>query len=283
MTPTQKLLQLKNWLFNFEKNHQFARYKTIDQQFEFEIDGEVEKGKEVFLINPDGQVIKPEDGEYAIQGRVLDIAEGKINEVISGNRGIAATPEVNDKIKEEKMSTEQKFVTDALKDGTQVTISGDSVVAGADLRIVKDGEELAPPSGEIELKSGNIVTVDDTGKIIEVKKVEPTDKPDIEDVVEGKEAVPAELASADEVNNEGVVNIETIKGMMKEIMEAVGELKTKMGEIENKQTKMGDEFATFKKEPAASPLKRNATNNHSFSDATDSRVRMIEMMRGNLK
>jgi hypothetical protein len=47
MTPTQKLQQIKNWLFSFEKNHKFARYKGEDNS-EYEIDGEITVGKELY-------------------------------------------------------------------------------------------------------------------------------------------------------------------------------------------------------------------------------------------
>lgn len=270
MTPTQKLQQIKNWLFSFEKNHKFARYKGEDNT-EYEIDGEIEPGKELYKVMEDGKTEMAKTGKFQIEGKVLDVVDGVISEVISGNRVIE--DKINDETKKEEMSENQKFVTDMLLDDTQVSISGDQIVAGADLRIVKDGQEVLPPAGEHKLKSGVTVVVDEAGKITEVKPTEEEPKVEIE--VEGAEVKPEDVVKDDSTND--------VKEMMKQIMEAVSEMKQKMAEMEKDKTKMKEEFAAFKKEPAAEPLKRNSgSNEYKFGSGVDPRVQMIEQMRGKI-
>ena len=122
------------------------------------------------------------------------------------------------------MAENVKMVSDALVDGTEISISGDAVAIGAVLRIIKDGEELLPAAGEMELKSGSVVVVDESGKIIEVKPMEDKDAAEIEvDETEGEEGDMAK--EKDVIPDTGVVNIETIHSMMKECMEDIKELK----------------------------------------------------------
>jgi hypothetical protein len=276
MTPTQKLQQIKNWLFSFEKNHKFARYKGEDNT-EYEIDGDLSIGKEVYKVMEDGKTEMAADGKIQIDGKVLEVVKGVIKNIISGNKVIDRMPyqNINEENKKTEMSENQKFaVSDSLNDGTQVSVSGDKIQPGADLRIVVDGEEKLPPAGEHELKSGVVVVVDEAGKILEVKPVEA--KPEIDVEVEAAEAKPME-----EKKDTGVENI---KEMMKQIMEAVEEMKQKMSEMQNKQTTMGEEFATFKKEPAAEPIKRNEkADAYLFGSGDNARVQMIEAFRTHIK
>ncbi len=272
MTPTQKLQQIKNWLFGFEQNHAFARYKGEDDT-EYEVDGEISMGKELYSVNADGTTKLAEDGDYTISGKVLNVVRGIIQEVISGNRTIE--PEkINEENKKESMSENVKMVSDALVDGTEVSISGDEIVAGADLRIVKDGEMLLPPAGEHRLKSGVVVVVDDAGKITEVKAAE--EEPSVEIEVEA-----AKDKSMEDVKDTGVKGVEEV---LKQVMEAVAEMKEAMGEMKKKQEKMKEDFASFKKEPAAEPLKRNSvSNSYQFGSGENPRVQMIEALKGQLK
>ena len=272
MTPTQKLQQIKNWLFGFEQNHAFARYKGEDDT-EYEVDGEISMGKELYSVNADGTTKLAEDGDYTISGKVLNVVKGIIQDVISSNRTIE--PEtINKENKQESMSEKVKMVSDSLLDGTEISISGDEIIAGADLRIVKDGEELLPPAGEHKLKSGVVVVVDDAGKITEVKAAE--EEPKIEVEVEAADEKPME-----DVKDTGVKSVEEV---LKQVMEAVEEMKKTMGDMKEKQTKMKEDFAAFKKEPAAEPLKRNSvSNNYQFGSGSNPRVQMIEALKGQLK
>lgn len=273
MTATQKLQQIKNWLFSFEKNHKFTKYKCADQS-EYEIDGDIAVGKEVYKVMEDGTTQMMQEGKFQIDGKVLDVKDGVIKDIISGNRIVG--DKINNEIKKEEMSENQKFISDALLDDTQVSISGDAIKAGEILKIVKDGEELLPPAGEHELKSGVKVVVDDAGKIIEVKPVEPkAEAPEVEKEVE------IEAASQSPVDEQKDSSSNDVKEMMKQIMEAVSEMKQKMSDMEKKQTKMGEEFKAFKKEPAAEPLKRNE-NAFAFNSNSNSRVELIEALRGRM-
>jgi len=278
MTPTQKLQQIKNWIFSWNSQHSFKRLTDLSGN-QFEVDGELETGKELYAVEKDGMIKPATDGEYHIDGRVLNVIEGLIAAVISGNRDLTEkqiNPEGN---KKETMAENVKMVSDALLDGTEVKISGDKVAAGADIRIVKDGQELMPPAGECELKSGSIVIVDENGKISEVKAdvdLPGTDETKSEADEETEMSVPTV-----ETEKGGVVNIETVHGMMKECLEAIKELKDKVGSVTDKQEKMKEEFASFKKEPAAEPLKRNSQPEpYRFGSGENPRVAMLEALKG---
>jgi hypothetical protein len=254
---------------------------TDDKGNQFEVDGDLSLGKELYSITDEGMIEPAKDGEYSIQGKVLKITKGVIADVI-GNR-VVTEKQINEETKKETMAENVKMVSDALVDGTEISISGDAVAIGAVLRIIKDGEELLPAAGEMELKSGSVVVVDESGKIIEVKPMEDKDAAEIEvDETEGEEGDMAK--EKDVIPDTGVVNIETIHGMMKEMMEAISDLKNKVGAVTDKQETMKEEFSKFKKEPAAEPLKRNSKPvEYQFGSGDSPRVQMLEALRGHLK
>lgn len=277
MTPTQKLQQIKNWIFSWNSQHAFKRYTSEDGK-QFEVDGELKTGKEFYSVQEDGMIKPAENGEYHIDGRVLNVIEGLIAAVISGNRQLEEK-QINPEAKKETMAQNVKMVSDALLDGTEIKISGDKVASGADIRIIKDGQELMPPAGELELKSGSVVIVDENGKITEVKSdVEPAGTDETKS--EADEATEMSVPVVD-TQKGGVVNIETIHGMMKQMMEAVNELKDKVSAVTDKQQKMKEEFSEFKKAPKADPLKRNAQpETYKFGSGEDPRVMMLEALKG---
>jgi hypothetical protein len=273
MTPTQKLQQIKNWIFSWNSQHSFKRM-TDDKGTQFEVDGELSLGKELYAITEEGMIEPAKDGEYQIEGKVLKVMKGLINEVIAGNR-VVTEKQINEETKKETMAENVKMVSDSLVDGTEISISGDAVAVGADLRIVKDGEELLPPAGEHQLKSGSIVTVDESGKITEVKPVEPK----VEVEIEAAE----EVKPKEDVKDTGVKSVEE---MVKQVMEAVAEMKQAMGDMKEKQNKMKEEFSDFKKAPKAEPLKRNSKSNdtkYQFGSGDSPRVQMLEALRGHIK
>ena len=279
MTPTQKLQQIKNWIFSWSSQHSFKRM-TDDKGNQFEVDGDLSLGKELYAITDEGMIEPAKDGEYSIQGKVLKITKGVIADVI-GNR-VVTEKQINEETKKETMAENVKMVSDALVDGTEISISGDAVAIGAVLRIIKDGEELLPAAGEMELKSGSVVVVDESGKIIEVKPMEDKNAEIEVDETEGEEGDMAK--EKDVIPDTGVVNIETIHSMMKECMEDIKELKKKVMSVNDKQETMKEEFSKFKKEPAAEPLKRNSKPvEYQFGSGDSPRVQMLEALRGHLK
>ena len=279
MTPTQKLQQIKNWIFSWSSQHSFTRM-TDDKGNQFEVDGELSLGKELYSITDEGMIEPAKDGEYSIQGKVLKVTKGVIANVI-GNR-VVTEKQINEETKKETMAENVKMVSDALVDGTEISISGDAVAVGAELRIIKDGEELLPAAGELQLKSGSVVVVDESGKIIEVKPVEEKNAIEEDDETEGSEGDMAK--EKDVIPDTGVVNIETIHGMMKQMMEEISDLKKKVMSVTDKQETMKEEFSKFKKEPAAEPLKRNSKPvEYQFGSGDNPRVQMLEALRGHIK
>lgn len=282
MTPTQKLQQIKNWIFSWSSQHSFTRM-TDDKGNQFEVDGDLSLGKELYSITDEGMIEPAKDGEYSIQGKVLKITKGVIADVI-GNR-VVTEKQINEETKKETMAENVKMVSDALVDGTEISISGDAVAIGAVLRIIKDGEELLPAAGEMELKSGSVVVVDESGKIIEVKPVEEKNAIEVDEEDDASEGEEGDMASVkDVIPDTGVVNIETIHGMMKQMMEEMAEIKKKVMTVTDKQETMKEEFNKFKKEPAAEPLKRNSKPvEYQFGSGDSPRVQMLEALRGHLK
>jgi hypothetical protein len=280
MTPTQKLQQIKNWIFSWSSQHSFKRM-TDDKGNQFEVDGDLSLGKELYSITDEGMIEPAKDGEYSIQGKVLKVMKGLIADVVIGNR-VVTEKQINEETKKETMAENVKMVSDALVDGTEISISGDAVAIGAELRIVKDGEMLLPPAGEHQLKSGSVVVVDESGKIIEVKPVEEKNAIEEDDETEGSEGDMAK--EKDVIPDTGVVNIETIHGMMKQMMEEMSDLKKKVMSVTDKQETMKEEFSKFKKEPAAEPLKRNSKPvEYQFGSGDNPRVQMLEALRGHIK
>ena len=282
MTPTQKLQQIKNWIFSWSSQHSFKRI-TDDKGNQFEVDGELSLGKELYSITEEGMIEPAKDGEYSIQGKVLKVTKGLIADVI-GNR-VITEKQINEETKKETMAENVKMVKDSLVDGTEISISGDAVAIGAELRIIKDGEELLPPAGEHQLKSGSVVVVDESGKIIEFKPVEKNAIEVDEEEDDASEGEEGDMASVkDVIKDTGVVNIETIHGMMKQMMEEMSDLKKKVMSVTDKQETMKEEFSKFKKEPAAEPLKRNSKPvEYQFGSGDNPRVQMLEALRGHTK
>lgn len=282
MNASEKLEQIKNWLFTWSKET-FTKYTLLDGSVVV-VNGELKEGAKVFKQNEDDSMNPLEDGEYILAGRTLKVAAGFIGSIYTADE-ILDSPSVPQRIKEEikqeKMNeTKLKFMADALVDGTEVSISGDKIEAGQDIRIMKDGEELLPPSGEHALKSGVIVVVDETGKIVEVK---PMEEEKLEDKMKPMEKEKEEEKmgdkSIDETTDGSSKNIQQV---MAEVMAAVEELKKKMGEMGDNYTKMKEELGKFSKQPKDEPIKRNQgnyNNNYQFGSGTNSRVQMIEKMR----
>lgn len=271
MTPTQKLQQIKNWLLSWNSPHAFKSYIAEDGN-KFEVDGELSEGKEAYKLQEDGSTSPLEDGEYIVAGKTIDIVKGIIGSIrtkkeIDENPNIPQV--IKDEINKENMS-KQKFISDRLLDDTEIHIDGEAIEVGAMLHIIKDGEMLKPPAGDHELKSGVIVSVDEEGKIVAVKPVEKEE--------EGKVEIEVEAAEEKPVKDEQEIEDESIKGMMKRMMEAVNEMKQKMSEMEDKQKKMKEEFSSFKKEPAGEPIKRNSQP--TIDNQKDYRMKVIDMLRG---
>lgn len=276
MTAAEKLEQIKNWLFTWTKET-FMKYELPDGNVVV-VNGEIKEGNKVFKQEENDDMTPLQDGDYILAGRRVKVIGGLIGSVTTEDEILKddGVPErIKEEIKSQKMNETRKrmaFMADALVDGTEVMITGDKLQAGEKIHIMKDGEALLPPSGELELKSGNVIMVDETGTITLVKG------PDVETPEEGVNE-PAEEAMGviDEVNNEGVKNI---KSVMAEVMAAVNDLKTKCDALNENYSKMKEQFEAFKKEPKAEPIKRNAVvEPYRFGSGEHQSVRMIESLR----
>ena len=102
MTPTQKLQQIKNWIFSWSSQHSFTRM-TDDKGNQFEVDGELSLGKELYAITDEGMIEPAKDGEYQIEGKVLNVMKGLIAGVVIGNR-VITEKQINEETKKETMA-----------------------------------------------------------------------------------------------------------------------------------------------------------------------------------
>lgn len=142
------------------------------------------------------------------------------------------------------------FGSVTLRDGTEVTIDGDTEV-GAKVTIVVEGtdEPMALPDGEYTLEDGTMMIVAD-GIITDlVEEVAEEDAP-VEDAPETEEEVEAaaediesvEDAPVEDVVEDIVDEVITTEAKMAELEARISELETKIGET----TQMKSDFQTLK-------------------------------------
>lgn len=80
-----------------------------------------------------------------------------------------------------KMNKTMKLMKTKLKDGTEISISGETLEVGANVFVYdEEGNEVQAPAGEHVLETGETIVVDETGKITEIK----TEEVETEEVLE---------------------------------------------------------------------------------------------------
>lgn len=197
----------------------------------------------------------------------------------------------------QEFTEQQEFATAELIDGTKVTNMQDSEFeVGNVLHVITEtGEHVVAPSGEHELKSGIVVTVDGEGLITGIKRPGEEGEGSLEAAEEStdefateEEAAPeaseekTELAEHDEMEPEALED----EGIKEAIVSAIAEvvapelemLKTKMAEIEEKMKEY------YSETPASVPTSESRfstiqriKNNESKSTPFDLRKTQMEM------
>lgn len=202
----------------------------------------LEKDSKIFKINEAFERVTLEDGTYKLKENFeLEVAEGQIT------------------------SVKEIFVDAKLVDGTQIKVSGDSLVEGAKVVVVTEEGEIPAPDGVHELEDGSKVETKD-GIIAKVEEaVKEAEGPEME---------------------EPKVEVEVPVGMEKEVMELVKEFVAKMGEkikkMEDNMASLSNEFESFKKEPAAKKIADGKTDfkkSNNNEDDVDAKIAAILSLR----
>jgi hypothetical protein len=175
----------------------------------------------------------------------------------------------------------ENFLDAKLSDGTAVKVEGDGLSEGAKVVVVTEQGEIPAPDGVHELEDGVKIETKD-GAIVRVEEVvaevdaRMKDKPEKMEEVEVPVEVPAEIAPvAGEVVDAIVEAIVPLMEEVKGLVEEMKKMKEGMKAIE------GD-FNSFKKQPAAAPIKNGKTDFNKVSkneDALDAKVAAILSQR----
>lgn len=201
----------------------------------------LEKDSKVYKINEAFERVSLEDGTYKLKENFeLEVAEGQIT------------------------SVKEIFVDAKLVDGTQIKVSGDSLVEGAKVVVVTAEGEIPAPDGVHELEDGTKVETKD-GIVAKIEEVAG-------DMEEGEAPEAPEL--------------EVPAGAEQEMVELVKEFVAKMGDkikkMEEQMSSLNSEFNSFKKEPAAKKIADGKTDfrkSNNNEDDVEAKLAAIMSLR----
>ena len=222
----------------------------------------LEVGKSIFKINELFEKVTLEDGTYVIpQEFQFEVVEGKISVV------------------------KELFIDAKLKDGTDVSIKGAGVEAGAKIFVVKDGVPTPAPDATHELEDGTLVTTKD-GEIVSVETVAeavPEEVAPAADAVESPAEEGADAISPVEditSNEQGKINPQHMDEMYSMLKEFVTKCGAKMAEMEGQYSALQNEFEAFKKEPAGNKISYSKTDfNKDVENALDARIKALKSLQ----
>lgn len=162
------------------------------------------------------------------------------------------------------LNIEVKLEEMKLENGT--IVSAESFEKGKEIFIVTDDEKVAMPVGEYLLENGNLVVVEEEGKIADVREVSD-EVPAKEEASDDKE-ITEDLAEEEE-KEEKMADVGDWEGMEKRIQnleDAIADLKAdkeskmkeeEMSEESSEKVEMSKEVQEQLSEPASKPIKHN--------------------------
>jgi len=225
MNSKDAIERIKKLLFGQES---FGTHKT-KEGVEMTVEGDVELGKEIYIITPDGNIPAAE-GDYEMEdGMKVKVVEGLID---------AIDYEGGYEDKEEKMETdievteeeETTMVSAELIDGTLVETDTEELKVGDALFVVTEEGRTEAPDGDHETTDGKIVSVVD-GVVTEIK-----DK--VEEVEE--ELTTEETESFDE--------------LLEVFTAGFNHLSSELNVMREEYDKLREDFSKFSAEPAGERL-----------------------------
>lgn len=184
----------------------------------------------------------------------------------------------------------EKFLDAKLADGTAIKVEGDALAEGAKVVVVTEDAEVPAPDGvheladgtKVETKDGLVVKVEEVAKDIE--EVEAPEAPAAEEMADAASGVDTESEppAIDEPATEGKEVEVELMDLLKGFIE---ECSAKIASMENKMESVSNEFAAFKKEPAAKKIANGKTEkfNNQNDDVLEDKISMIMSLRKNNK
>ena len=180
-------------------------------------------------------------------------------------------------------TTEEKFYTSQLADGTQITNNTDSekLELGDTLYVVlEDGNLVPAPSGEHTLQSGEVVVLDEESKVVEIKEdTEEEETPDEVEVVVEQTEIEEEMSETEELSEDtSLVELKNEISEMKEALSKVLDLfQDFSSQTEEEFSKVNNDINTLKKEPEVDNVKNNKKQNKLVvEDFTEYRVQQLQ-------
>ena len=176
---------------------------------------------------------------------------------------------------EVKETTNEKFATATLEDGTKISNDKGSAFAEGDKVFVEvDGELKPAPAGDHITESGIVVTLDAESIIVGMKKPDEEGEGS-EDLAEDKveEEMSTEVVLAEEVKEEELeedveMKLEDVVELIAEVVEEkVSAIKDKMEKIEEEMGAIKEKMNAFSNSPA-----EVSTTKSNFSTAKSSKV-----------
>jgi len=155
----------------------------------------------------------------------------------------------------------ESFAEARLIDGTKVKNEKDSAFAvGDDLFVeTEDGETVQAPTGEHELESGIVVTVDEEGKITGIKRPGEEGEGSLESSEEEMSETPAEKTELeDDEKKMEEPSEEIIEAIAEIVMPEIEAMKEKMADYETKMKEYEDKMKEYMSETPASDSKTAA-------------------------
>lgn len=204
-------------------------------------------GEKITKLNEEFERVALEDGSYRlVENFNIEVKDGELTLV------------------------EEVFIDAKLVDGTEIKVEGDSLVEGAKVVVKQEDAEIPAPDGKHELEDGTKVETKD-GIIVAVEEALQEDG-EGEPLPEGEPKAPV---NKDLVEPE-VEMLEMLKDFVKKMSDKMSSMETKLESVQN-------EFAAFKKEPAAKPIANGKTdfNKVQSSDELDAKMAMIMSLRNN--
>ena len=178
-------------------------------------------------------------------------------------------------------TTEQKFYTSSLADGTPITNNTDSerLELGDTLYVVLEDGNLVPgPAGEHTLQSGEVIVLDEESKVVEIREdreVEEEDMPDeVEVVVEQKE-IEEEMSESEDTELVSLKNeIQEMKEALSKVLDLFQDFSS---QTEEEFSKVNNDINNLRKEPEVENIKNKIKNNKQVvENFADYRVQQLK-------
>jgi hypothetical protein len=182
----------------------------------------------------------------------------------------------------------EKFLDAKLADGTAIKVEGDQLGEGAKVMVVTADAEVPAPDGTHELEDGTKVETKD-GVIVKVVEVAgdseaeaAPEAPEAEVMADAASGVDTEVeppavdAPATPGKEVEVELVDMLKSFIEQCSAKIASMESKMESVEN-------QFAAFKKEPAAKKIANGKTEkfNNQFNDDLDDQISKIMSLRKN--